>query len=130
MSVIKGSQQVIAGFAATGRAAQGLAVDRDDSPLLRPRPGGLLHPGAGQVIKGIRVQALQDPPERRFRRHYAGDSQHAQRLLIRICGPFRDRGERARPGHHRAQRQAQDRRQPVAHAPAMPRISHPGQHHK
>jgi hypothetical protein len=32
------------------------------------------------------------------------------------------------PGHHRAQRQAQDPRQPVAHTPAMPQVSHPGQH--
>jgi hypothetical protein len=32
-----------------------------------------------------------------------------------------------RPGHHREQRQSQDHRQPVAHAAAMPRVSHPGQ---
>jgi hypothetical protein len=35
--------------------------------------------------------------------------------------------ERA-PGYHRTQCQAQDHRQPVAHTPAMPRISHLGQH--
>ena len=51
-----------------------------------------------------------------------------QGLLIRIGGPFGDRGERPRPGQHRAQRQTQDHRQPVAHPPAMPRISDPGQH--
>jgi hypothetical protein len=93
--VVEGSQQVLAGFGATGRTAQRLAVHRDDPPGSRPWPGGLLRPGAGQVIESIRVQALQGPPERRLRWHHARDSQHAQGLLVRIRGPFRDRPERA-----------------------------------
>jgi hypothetical protein len=64
----------------------------------------------------------------RFRRHHAPGSQGTQGLLVRVRRPFGDRGERARPGHHRAQRQAQDHRQPVAYPPATPSISHPGQH--
>ena len=127
MSMVKGSQQMIAGFPAAGRAP-GLAVHRDDPPLLRPRHGGLLRPAARQVIESIRVQALQRPPERQLRGHHARDPQQTQGLLVGIRCPFGDRGERARPGYHRTQCQAQDHRQPVAHTPAMPRISHLGQH--
>jgi len=88
----------------------------------------LLRPPPGQVIKGASVQPLQGPPERRLRRHRAGHTQPGQGLLIGISSPFRDRGERARPGQHRAHRQAQDHHQPVAHTPAVTRIGDPGQH--
>jgi hypothetical protein len=42
--------------------------------------------------------------------------------------PFGDRGERASPGQHRAHRQRQDHRQPVADPSPVPGMSDLGQH--
>lgn len=87
-----------------------------------------LRPPSGQVIEGVSVQPLQGPPGRRLRRPRAGHTQPGQGLLIGVSSPFGDRGKRARPGQHRAHRQAQDHCQPVAHTPAVTRVSDPGRH--
>jgi hypothetical protein len=65
--MVEWCEEMTAVFVTMARAAQGLAVHCDDPPCPRPWDGAPGSPLAGQVIEGIGVQALQGPPERRFR---------------------------------------------------------------
>ena len=126
--VIEGGQQMPGRLPACAGPAQRLAVDRDHPPPARRRGGALLGPGTGRVIQCVSVQVLQGPPECRLARHHAGDPERIPGGLISISGPLRDRGERPGPGQHRAHRQTQDHRQPMAHPAPCPRVGNRGQH--
>ena len=126
MSVIERGEQVPAGSAPPARTRV-----RSCRP---PRSAGAA-PGGGAVrccahspARPSKASASSRCKVRRIvglRGHRPGDPSLGQGLLISVGGPFGDRGERARPGQHRAHRQAQDHRQPVAHPPAGTRVSDP-----
>jgi hypothetical protein len=103
--LVERREQVTAALVVVPRAAQSLAVHRDHPPLRGPGRGTPGRPLAGQVIEGVRVQALQGPPDGGLARHRTGHPEPGQRLLVSVGGPLGDRGERPRPGQHRAHRQ-------------------------
>jgi hypothetical protein len=126
--MIEGGQQVPTRAARDAGSAQCLAVHGDRPAGARRRGSALLGPAARCLIQGISIHGLQSPPERGLTRHYPGDTERIPGGLVRISGPLGDRRERPGAGQHRAQRQAQDHRQPVPHTPALAGIRHRGQH--
>jgi hypothetical protein len=82
------------------RAADGLAVDRDDQPaagLHGPGP----EPGTEDPVENVGADQGERAAECGLLRRSAHRAQHRQGLRAGIGGPLPDRGERPRPRDHR-----------------------------
>jgi hypothetical protein len=107
-------------------AADGFAVQGQDLALLAGRDtvgcrsvGELgQHPRAHRGLDRGGVKVLQHPADRRGVGHHRSDAEQFKDRAAGVVGVLADRGERARPGQHRARPEQQDRQHPVAYPTA------------
>ena len=111
-------------------AAHGLAVQRENLALLAHRdtvgrgPVGKLgqRPGAHRGLDRVRVEVLQDPADGRGVRHHRADPEPVEDRAAGVVGVLADRGERPRPGQHRARPEQHDRQHAVADPAGLTRV--------
>ena len=111
-------------------AAHGLAVHGQDLALLARRDTvrrGCLgelgqRPGPHRGLDRDRVEIGQDPADGAGVRHDRADPEPVEDAAAGVVGVLADRGERARPGQHRARPQQQDRRHTVADPAGFTRV--------
>ena len=103
------------------RAADGLAVDRDDQPPAGPHGPGP-EPGTQDPVEHVGADQGERAPERGLLRRAAFRAQHGQHIRPGIGGPLPDRSERPRPRDHRRDPHGQQPRQRMPAASLLPRV--------
>jgi hypothetical protein len=108
-----------------GGSADGFAVDRDhwlaiDLPPTQPGPS------ATQPAEHAGVEGFDDPADRRFARHRAGQLYLVEQVSADVVGPLTNPGQRAGAGGHGSHRDHQHDRQAVASAASVAGVGNVG----